>query len=294
MSRRGCSLPANASGADPHRASISSRFGQVFTRCYTRLFWTKNGELVRSMRVELEACREKKQSSPSSDAARRGLGAGPVLLPAVGLAAGHPAARVRFNFDGQPAQSGAFRFDIATGLPREPDCPGMAVTLAPDFAAVADAEQGPLKPPRGAADGGTGVGKSVGIVQAVDGRSGECLVQGWWYRAPALCCRAPHPSGPAAGISRAGCPHPRAQLTRPAQLTPLARGSPRGSTAPALAASLSRKLGTASEAVRADGRALSTRGGRGGRGLGGGGGGGGGGAAAWPQLAVSEQVCDIS
>jgi hypothetical protein len=29
MSRRGCSLPANASGVDPHRASISSRFGQV-------------------------------------------------------------------------------------------------------------------------------------------------------------------------------------------------------------------------------------------------------------------------
>jgi hypothetical protein len=30
MSRRGCSLPANASGFDPHRASIISRFGQVF------------------------------------------------------------------------------------------------------------------------------------------------------------------------------------------------------------------------------------------------------------------------
>jgi hypothetical protein len=29
MSRRGCSLPANASGFDSHRASISSRFGQV-------------------------------------------------------------------------------------------------------------------------------------------------------------------------------------------------------------------------------------------------------------------------
>eukprot|EP01047_Picozoa_sp_COSAG01_P021537 COSAG01_NODE_1252_length_11052_cov_503.195380_7_plen_114_part_00 len=29
MSRRGCSLPANASGFDPHRALISSRFGQV-------------------------------------------------------------------------------------------------------------------------------------------------------------------------------------------------------------------------------------------------------------------------
>jgi hypothetical protein len=29
MSRRGCSLPANVSGCDPHRASISSRFGQV-------------------------------------------------------------------------------------------------------------------------------------------------------------------------------------------------------------------------------------------------------------------------
>jgi hypothetical protein len=29
MSRRGCSLPANASGFDPHRASVSSRFGQV-------------------------------------------------------------------------------------------------------------------------------------------------------------------------------------------------------------------------------------------------------------------------
>jgi hypothetical protein len=29
MSRRGCSLPANASGVDPHRASITSRFGQV-------------------------------------------------------------------------------------------------------------------------------------------------------------------------------------------------------------------------------------------------------------------------
>jgi hypothetical protein len=29
MSRRGCSLPANASGFDPHRASISSRSGQV-------------------------------------------------------------------------------------------------------------------------------------------------------------------------------------------------------------------------------------------------------------------------
>jgi hypothetical protein len=29
MSRRGCSLPANASGFDPHRASISSRFGQA-------------------------------------------------------------------------------------------------------------------------------------------------------------------------------------------------------------------------------------------------------------------------
>eukprot|EP01047_Picozoa_sp_COSAG01_P046404 COSAG01_NODE_4353_length_5111_cov_52.320830_5_plen_60_part_01 len=60
------------------------------------------------MRVELEAFREK-QSSPSADAARRGLGARcPVLLPAVGLAAGHPAARVRLNFGGQPAQSGAF------------------------------------------------------------------------------------------------------------------------------------------------------------------------------------------
>jgi hypothetical protein len=30
MSRRGCSLPANASGFEPHRASITSRFGQVF------------------------------------------------------------------------------------------------------------------------------------------------------------------------------------------------------------------------------------------------------------------------
>jgi hypothetical protein len=29
MSRRGCSLPANASSVDPHRASITSRFGQV-------------------------------------------------------------------------------------------------------------------------------------------------------------------------------------------------------------------------------------------------------------------------
>eukprot|EP01049_Picozoa_sp_SAG25_P007395 SAG25_NODE_601_length_6632_cov_6.861319_4_plen_85_part_00 len=29
MSRLGCSLPANASGFDPRRASISSRFGQV-------------------------------------------------------------------------------------------------------------------------------------------------------------------------------------------------------------------------------------------------------------------------
>jgi hypothetical protein len=29
MSRRGCSLSVNASGFDPHRASISSRFGQV-------------------------------------------------------------------------------------------------------------------------------------------------------------------------------------------------------------------------------------------------------------------------
>jgi hypothetical protein len=29
LSRRGCSLPANASGFDPHRASISIRFGQV-------------------------------------------------------------------------------------------------------------------------------------------------------------------------------------------------------------------------------------------------------------------------
>eukprot|EP01047_Picozoa_sp_COSAG01_P049927 COSAG01_NODE_4995_length_4559_cov_6.424439_2_plen_108_part_00 len=28
MTRRGCSLPANASGFDPHRASITSRFGQ--------------------------------------------------------------------------------------------------------------------------------------------------------------------------------------------------------------------------------------------------------------------------
>jgi hypothetical protein len=32
MSRRGCSLPANASGVDPHRASISSRFGQASSR----------------------------------------------------------------------------------------------------------------------------------------------------------------------------------------------------------------------------------------------------------------------
>jgi hypothetical protein len=30
MSRRGCGLPANASGVDPHRASISRRFGQVW------------------------------------------------------------------------------------------------------------------------------------------------------------------------------------------------------------------------------------------------------------------------
>jgi hypothetical protein len=29
LSRRGCSLPANASGVAPHRASITSRFGQV-------------------------------------------------------------------------------------------------------------------------------------------------------------------------------------------------------------------------------------------------------------------------
>jgi hypothetical protein len=29
MSRRGCSLPVNASGFDPHRASITGRFGQV-------------------------------------------------------------------------------------------------------------------------------------------------------------------------------------------------------------------------------------------------------------------------
>jgi hypothetical protein len=29
MSRRGCSLPANASSVDAHRASITSRFGQV-------------------------------------------------------------------------------------------------------------------------------------------------------------------------------------------------------------------------------------------------------------------------
>jgi hypothetical protein len=29
MRRRGCSLPASASGFEPHRASISSRFGQV-------------------------------------------------------------------------------------------------------------------------------------------------------------------------------------------------------------------------------------------------------------------------
>eukprot|EP01047_Picozoa_sp_COSAG01_P059479 COSAG01_NODE_7146_length_3331_cov_7.400062_4_plen_65_part_00 len=29
MSRRGRSLPANPSGCDPHRASISGRFGQV-------------------------------------------------------------------------------------------------------------------------------------------------------------------------------------------------------------------------------------------------------------------------
>jgi|EP01047_Picozoa_sp_COSAG01_P062730 hypothetical protein len=29
MSRCGCSLPANASGFDPHRASVTSRFGQV-------------------------------------------------------------------------------------------------------------------------------------------------------------------------------------------------------------------------------------------------------------------------
>jgi hypothetical protein len=29
MSRRGCSLPANASGLGPHRASLTSRFGQV-------------------------------------------------------------------------------------------------------------------------------------------------------------------------------------------------------------------------------------------------------------------------
>jgi hypothetical protein len=38
MSRRGCSLSANASGFDPHRASVTSRFGQVcddivFERC---------------------------------------------------------------------------------------------------------------------------------------------------------------------------------------------------------------------------------------------------------------------
>jgi hypothetical protein len=29
MSRRGCSIPANASGFDPHRASISSRYAQA-------------------------------------------------------------------------------------------------------------------------------------------------------------------------------------------------------------------------------------------------------------------------
>jgi hypothetical protein len=32
MSRRGCSLPANARGFDPHSASISSLFGQVARR----------------------------------------------------------------------------------------------------------------------------------------------------------------------------------------------------------------------------------------------------------------------
>eukprot|EP01047_Picozoa_sp_COSAG01_P010331 COSAG01_NODE_434_length_17079_cov_11.829270_24_plen_180_part_00 len=33
MSRRGCSLPANASGFDRHRASITGRFGQVLRPC---------------------------------------------------------------------------------------------------------------------------------------------------------------------------------------------------------------------------------------------------------------------
>jgi hypothetical protein len=47
---RGCSLPANASGFDPHRASISSRFGQELMHASDALARKKKEEA--SLRAE--------------------------------------------------------------------------------------------------------------------------------------------------------------------------------------------------------------------------------------------------
>jgi hypothetical protein len=53
VSRRGCSFPANASGCDPHRASISSRFGQVDVACgsYSTVVVGVDGRLSMSGRA---------------------------------------------------------------------------------------------------------------------------------------------------------------------------------------------------------------------------------------------------
>jgi hypothetical protein len=51
MSRRGCSLPENASGFDPHRTSISSRFGQVRTPAQNEL--VTSSEFVVWMRASI-------------------------------------------------------------------------------------------------------------------------------------------------------------------------------------------------------------------------------------------------
>eukprot|EP01047_Picozoa_sp_COSAG01_P032578 COSAG01_NODE_2361_length_7832_cov_12.919447_3_plen_88_part_00 len=59
MSRRGCSLPANASGFEPHRASISSRFGQVTqaaAQARARL-----EELLRAERAEAQEQRRRRE-----------------------------------------------------------------------------------------------------------------------------------------------------------------------------------------------------------------------------------------
>ena len=122
--------------------------GCIFGSGMTRLFWTKNGKLLKA-RVELR-------------------GKERVLHPAVGLGA---EAKVECEF----GESGKFAFDTQTMLPREPSSLGQCCLLAKDFAEVRDAAEGPLK-----------VGEP-GTVEAIDAR-GDCLVSGWWFDRRALIC----------------------------------------------------------------------------------------------------------